>query len=101
LPGVRVDARRFRPNLVIDVPHIGHAEQQWVGLRLRVGGEVQFEVTGPTERCGMVALAQSDLPAEPSILRCITQQAGLTFGVYAKVISSGVIRRDDSVTLSD
>jgi uncharacterized protein YcbX len=101
LPGGRVDARRFRPNLVIDVPDVGHVEQQWVGMRLRVGEQVQFEVTGPTERCGMVALAQSDLPAEPSVLRCITEQAGLTFGVYAKVVSSGVIRRNDTVTLSD
>jgi len=98
LPGVQIDARRFRPNVFIDAPGVGPIEQAWVGRCVRIGAVV-FRVTAATERCGMVALAQGDLPLEPSILRCITQQASLTFGVYAKVVDPGVIRKNDAVLL--
>ncbi|MCU5780876.1 putative Fe-S protein [Alcanivorax balearicus MACL04] len=91
--------RRFRPNLVIDVPGTGLVEQAWLGKRLYVGKEVELEVYATTERCGMVAFAQSELPEEPGILRHISQQSGLKFGVYARVVVPGIVHFHDSVAL--
>lgn len=99
LPSANIDARRFRPNLVIDVPGTGLVEQAWLGKRLYVGKEVELEVYATTERCGMVAFAQSELPEEPGILRHISQQSGLKFGVYARVVVPGIVHFHDSVAL--
>ncbi len=99
LPEARTDERRFRPNLVLDAPGADPVEQSWIGRRLRVGGEVELEITGPTRRCGMVAFGQDDLPHEPSVLRHITDHADLLFGVYACVIRPGTVRMGDAVTL--
>lgn len=97
LPDAGIDERRFRPNLVIDVPGDGPVEQDWLGCRLRAG-EVELEVTEPTERCGMVSLAQRELAGDPRILRYIVREADLQFGVYARVIVPGTIRQGDAVT---
>lgn len=100
LPEAGIDARRFRPNLVIEVPNPEAAEQSWIGKRLRIG-DVELRVSGTTERCGMVAFAQSELPKAPGVLRHITRCAGQNFGVYAQVLAPGIVRIDDPVVLED
>ncbi|WP_255433139.1 MOSC domain-containing protein [Alcanivorax sp. 24] len=95
------NTRRFRPNLVIDVPGADLVEQTWLGKRLRVGEKIELEVCAATERCGMVASTQSDLPEEPSILRRIARQAYLKFGVYARVVAPGTVHFHDSVVLGN
>ena len=97
LPGVAIDERRFRPNLLVDVADSGFVEQSWIGKRLRVGPNVELRVMRATERCGMIALAQDDLPDEPRVLRHVTQELDLRFGVYAEVLVAGVIRVGDPV----
>lgn len=98
LPAVGIDARRFRPNLVIEVPDPEPIEQTWIGKRLRIG-EVELQVSDATERCGMVAFAQSELPKAPGVLKHITRQADLKFGVYAQVLKAGVVRLNDQVVV--
>lgn len=99
LPAAGVDARRFRPNLVIELQSAEPIEQTWIGRRLQVGKEVELLVSTATERCGMVAFAQSELTEEPAVLRYIAQQAQQKFGVYAQVVVPGVVRLDDPVVL--
>jgi len=101
LPASRIDARRFRPNLVIDTPGDRPAEPAWTGRTLRIGETLTLSVIGPTERCGMVALGQGELPRDPAVLRAITQQAGLCFGVYARVAAPGRVCVDDAVVFVD
>jgi uncharacterized protein YcbX len=100
LPAAGIDARRFRPNLVIEVPGSDAIEQSWIGKRLRVG-EVELQVSGTTERCGMTAFAQDELPKAPEVLRHITRHADLKFGVYAQVRVPGVVRLGDTMIVSD
>ena len=95
------DERRFRPNLLIDAGGDTQIERGWLGKVLSVGEEVRLRVGSATERCGMVAFAQADLPYDARILRCITQKAALHFGVYAEVLVPGRIKRGDSVTVVD
>jgi hypothetical protein len=99
LPGAAADERRFRPNVVIEAPGDQPVEQDWIGARLAVGSEVILRITEPTERCGMVALAQQELPRDPAVLRCITRAADLCFGVYAEVIAGGTIHPGGEVRL--
>jgi uncharacterized protein YcbX len=100
LPGVAIDERRFRPNLLIDAPGVGPLEAAWIGKRLRVGA-VDLEVVSKTERCAMVTLPQAGLEDEPRVLRAIAQNADNGFGAYATVATRGVIRLGDPVALSD
>lgn len=99
LPEAKTDERRFRPNLVIEAAGAEPVEQDWIGRTLRIGARVELRITEPTERCGMVALEQDDLPRDPSVLRHITQNAELDFGVYAEVIVPGRIEPGDEVDL--
>ncbi len=96
LPDAGVDERRFRPNLVIELPGQGLVERDWVGAELAIG-DARLRVCADTERCGMIAFAQSELRADPRILRQVTERAGLRFGVYAEVIVAGEIRLNDTV----
>lgn len=97
LPGATVDARRFRPNLVIALPGVDTLEQGWMDRRLRIGETVELEVSAPTGRCVMVNLAQSELPEEPQILERIAREADRDLGVYARVVVPGTINRGDPV----
>src|SRR5579885_986818 len=100
-PPGRFEGRRFRPNFVVaaDSGEAGFVEQGWVGRTLRLGDEVRLQVTGPCGRCVMTTLAQSDLPADPGILRTAVRHAGGHVGVYATVLRGGTVRRGDRVRL--
>jgi uncharacterized protein YcbX len=92
LPDASIDERRFRPNLVIQA-----GGEIAVGKVLQVGAQAQLHVLEPTERCRMTTLAQGDLPADARVLRCLSEEKGMCFGVYAEVVAPGVIRRGDAV----
>jgi MOSC domain-containing protein len=97
-PHGRFEARRFRPNIVVDCgpDETGFVEQAWVGRTLTLG-EVRLHITGPCPRCVMTTLAQADLPRDPGILRAAVQNAGGNVGVYASVIQGGTVRRGESL----
>ncbi len=102
LPGVDVDARRFRPNLLIQCePGVPAApvELAWMGRTLRLGNAVRLRISAATERCGMVTLAQGELAREAGVLRHIAQAADMKFGVYAQVLVPGLVRAGDPVSL--
>jgi hypothetical protein len=101
LPDAGIDARRFRPNLVIDTGNHAPIEHAWVDKAIRIGDTATLRVIERTERCGMVAMAQSELPDDPRVLRHITEYVGLEFGVYGEVLAAGRVRTGDSVTLLD
>ena len=102
LPGVDVDARRFRPNVLVRCEPGGPpapVEQAWMGRTLRLGDTVLLRISAPTERCGMVTLAQGALAREAGVLRPIAQAADMRFGVYAEVLVPGLVRAGDPVSL--
>lgn len=98
IPQSRIDARRFRPNLVISCEARGQPELSWIGRTLRVGGAT-LRISASTERCRMTTLAQAGLPSDPAVLRAISQHADVQFGVYAQVVAPGRIALGDSVIL--
>ncbi|MBP1155749.1 MULTISPECIES: MOSC N-terminal beta barrel domain-containing protein [unclassified Paenibacillus] len=95
-PQSRLEVRRFRPNLVIDVLNgEGFVENEWVGKTLRFGNEVRLQIVQPTIRCIMTTLEQGDLPKDPNVLRTAVKHNAGAVGVYASVLQGGRIRRGD------
>ena len=90
-----VDERRFRPNLVISTDASGFAEEAWLGRELRLGEEVRLRITSRTERCVMITHAQDELVDDPQILRELARINEACFGVYAAVLTPGVVRLGD------
>jgi uncharacterized protein YcbX len=99
-PAGRFDARRFRPNLVIETGGSAFVENAWVGTTIAIGEEVRLAVTAPTERCVMTTLGQDDLPADRGILRAVVQHNRAVVGVYAKVERAGVVRQGDRIEVT-
>jgi uncharacterized protein YcbX len=100
MPGAGVDARRFRPNVLVDTgaSACGFPEFDWCGRRLRVG-EAVGQVVSPMLRCGMTIHAQADLPKEPRIMRALLRETGMTLGVGVAVVEPGAVRLGDAVEL--
>lgn len=99
-PAGRFEPRRFRPNLIISAPGQGFVEDTWVGKTLCIGPEVRLKITGPCPRCVMTTLAQDDLPRDPMILKMAARHHNAHVGVYAAVVSGGIIRRGDAVRVN-
>lgn len=107
-PESRFDARRFRPNIVIDTPDTGFLETAWQGRTLAIG-DVKLAVSITVPRCVMTTLGQGDLPADRDVLRTITRHNRVDIlstdtpypcaGVYAEVTTPGNVAVGDAVTL--
>jgi len=111
-PEGRFEAKRFRPNMMIDTSGLnGFVENDWVGETLSIGDTVRVRISDPCPRCVMPTLAQGDLPADNGILkhavaknRPLVPFAGKelpSVGVYAQVIQAGWVKRGDIITIED
>lgn len=100
-PAGRFEPRRFRPNLIVTTPPDaeGFAENSWVGRELSIGTSVRLRVTMPTGRCIMTTLPQGDLPQDRGILKTAVEHNDAAIGVYAEILSGGLVRRGDAVTV--
>jgi uncharacterized protein len=99
LLGRPVDPRRFRANVVLDVPGTGFPEDGWIGRTLELGDEVALRLGPPMPRCVMVDLAQADLPRDGRILTALGGRPEPTFGLTAWVLRAGTVRRGDPARL--
>jgi uncharacterized protein YcbX len=100
--GLDADARRFRPNLVIDTGD-GPAEFRefdWVGSRLEIG-DVVLHVESKTIRCSMPSRAQPQfgLLEVPRITPALVLHCKRHIGVNVKVERAGTVRTGDPVVL--
>lgn len=101
-----VDARRFRMLIEIDGVE-AHAEDGWVGRRVRIGPAV-VAVNGHVGRClttsrdpdsGEVTLPTLDVLG--AYRRELDSTEPLPFGIYGEVVSPGAVRVGDAVVLVD
>lgn len=90
-PGHQWDARRFRPNLVLDVDGEGFVEDGWLGALLRIG-EVVLAPYKRTTRCSMIGRPQpGGLDRDPAVVRAVRDHHGYTLGVHARVVAGGPV----------
>ena len=94
------DARRFRPNVVIETEPgaEGLLEQTWIGKQLALGNAT-VDCTETAPRCGAVTRMQRDFAADKTILRTIVKDADQNVGVYGDVMNSGELHIGDFVYL--
>lgn len=100
-PDGRFDARRFRPNVVIDTKTLEPAflENDWTGGTVMIGAQVRLAVTGLCARCVMTTLPQKELPQDLGILRTAVKHNQGMVGVLATVIAPGIVHAGDVVRL--
>jgi uncharacterized protein YcbX len=96
IPESDVDRRRFRPNLLVEMPGSERVEDGWVGRRFELGS-ARVEVTQRMERCVMTTNPQEELGHDPAILRAVTQLNEVCLGVAARVVQPGVVRVGDAL----
>ena len=96
----RFDVRRFRPNLLVDVPGSDHPfpEQAWVGKTLAIGS-VTLRIDTTCPRCAMTTHGFDDLPQDPQIMRKLVANSEGNLGIYASVVKVGKVATGDSVNV--
>jgi uncharacterized protein YcbX len=100
--GVDVDKRRFRANVYLDLSSAEpFAENNFVGKSLRIGSKVVVRVLERDARCMMITLDPDTAEKSPAILKAVAQAHEGMAGVYAAVLTEGMIRKGDSVELLD
>lgn len=100
-PDGRFDARRFRPNMVIDTGTSAPAflENDWKGRIVAIGSQVRLAVTSLCARCVMTTLRQQGLPQDLAILRTAVRHNHGNVGVLATVVTPGAVHEGDVVRI--
>jgi len=112
-PAGRVEAVRYRPNVVVESGEgqRGFVENDWPGRRVHLGDEVVIDVLVPSPRCAIPTLRHGDLPPDPDALRVPLRHNFVDvplddfgfapcLGVHAVVVSGGVVHVGDDVRLA-
>ncbi len=106
-PGVEMDVRRFRPNLLIEGESEGETactdlgsfpEQDWIGRRVQIGSAV-LSIHSSCIRCVMTTHGFAQVPKDARVMRTLVREAAGSLGVYAIVDQPGEVGRGDRVTL--
>lgn len=98
--GTELDARRFRPNIVLDLPNAGDApEDAWIGRTLRIGSVI-VRVDRPDERCVMINVDPTSADRDRRVLRTVVQRRHGCLGVYATTVRPGRMSLGDPVSVS-
>jgi hypothetical protein len=110
-PDGRIEAARYRPNLLIDSAEPApFAENGWIGRSVRIGDTLTLEIVAPTPRCAVPMLAHGALPRSPDAVRVVNRLNKIEFpllgpgtfpclGAYATVVAAGQVRLGDAVVL--
>jgi uncharacterized protein YcbX len=103
--GLHLDPRRFRANFYIrwqgdDSSALPFFEDQFVGRALRVGENVTLQIVARDARCVIITLDSETAVSSPVVLEKVAREHQGCAGVYAAVLSEGVVRADDPVYLT-
>jgi uncharacterized protein YcbX len=91
------DGRRLRPNIVVGGVE-GLAERQWPGRRLQFGSAV-VHAAQLRGRCVMTTYDPDTLKQDMGVLRRIVSELDGVMALDSAVVSGGLIREGDPVTL--
>jgi len=99
--GSRVDERRFRANVYVDLKSGAFGEDQLVGRRLRIGAKAIVAVLERDPRCKMITLDPDTAQPNPDVMKRVARDHDGKAGVYGAVLVEGTIRRGDEIELLD
>jgi MOSC domain-containing protein len=97
--GATVDKRRFRANIYLDLPTGDQLEEHLVGHSVRIGSKVVLAILERDPRCMMITLDPETADKTPAVLKTVAQGHGGMAGVYAAVLSEGIIRTGDVIEI--
>lgn len=101
LAGLTVDARRFRPNVLIaSLRSVPFEEDEWVGgvLSFGQGGDAPaIVINNRDERCSMVSLDPDTARPDADVLKAIVRVRHNKAGVYGAVLRGGRLAIEQSV----
>jgi uncharacterized protein YcbX len=101
-PGIPIDKRQFRANVYLDLPDTaGFSENGFVGRSLRLGSKVMVSITKLDGRCMMITLDPDTAEKSPEVLKTVAQKHEGKAGLYAAVLTEGIVRKGDSIELLD
>ncbi|NGN68792.1 MOSC domain-containing protein [Streptomyces sp. A7024] len=93
------DMRRFRKNIVLDTDE-PWTEEAWPGRELALGNELVLRVQARLPRCVMTTMSQANgVPEDRRVLKTLTEEREMCFGVVADVLTPGTLRVGDSARL--
>ena len=99
LVGTALDARRFRPNLLIDSATAApFREDAWVGRVLRIGA-LRLRIDKRDQRCVTVNVDPVTTRRSPAILRTIARERDACLGVYGSTVQPGRVAVGDPVAI--
>ena len=100
--GAPIDKRQFRANVYLDLPETAaFAEDEFVGRSLRLGAKVVARVIKRDGRCMMITLNPDTAEKSPEVLKTVAQKHEGKAGLYAAVLTEGMVRKGDCVELLD
>jgi uncharacterized protein len=100
--GVKLDKRRFRANVYLDLDSAGgFSENALVGHKLQLGSKVVLIVLERDPRCQMITIDPETAAPNPDVLRTVARAHEGTAGIYVAVLVEGKIRAGDLVELLD
>ena len=100
--GTRVDKRRFRANVYVDLTASdGFAENDLVGRSVRIGSKVVITILERDPRCVIITLDPDTGEQAPAILKKVAQAHDGMAGVYGAVLVEGMVHKGDSVEVMD
>jgi uncharacterized protein len=97
----RLDARRFRPNILIETdPRAnGFVEDEWLGGTLQAGPDAKIIKLQPALRCVMTTHRQRDLQRDLRVLRAAAKHHNAKVGLFASIGAPGRVKIGDPVWL--
>jgi uncharacterized protein YcbX len=103
LAGRSLDARRFRPNIVVRLHRPGvFQEDNWLGGVLSFGEEEDapaVSVTMRDERCAMLNLDPDTARSAPEVMKAVVRVNQNNAGIYGAVASTGRLAIGQSIFL--
>ncbi|MGB3480987.1 MAG: MOSC N-terminal beta barrel domain-containing protein [Mycobacterium sp.] len=108
-PDATFDARRYRPNFVLDTSESGFVESGWVGKKLHLGDTTSTVIMN-TVRCIMTTLPREELPLDRATLRALVKHNTrlvepfgdwACLGIYSNVTGTGTISIGSTAAVSE
>lgn len=97
-----IDKRQFRASVYLDLPGLAaFAEEKFVGRTLRLGSKVAVTITKRDGRCMMITLDPETADKSPAVLKTVAQKHEGKAGLYAAILTEGMIRKGDPVEWID
>ena len=98
--GTRVDKRRFRANVYLDLTSAnGFAENDLVGRSVKIGPKVVISILERDARCVIITLDPDTGEQAPAILKKVARAHDGMAGVYGAVLVEGMMHKGDPVEL--